>query len=345
MKKETKKIIIFLTVLLLLIMAGVLFFISQSEETPLENEEKESEVFVFECPTGDFIEVSYYEDNDSANVIYGEEEYALNRAVSGSGARYANEDESVVFWEHQGEAMLEVDGEMVAQKCQIQREETNREEANNEKNEVEDAIVEYLLTKEEFSWKTQEESQNFCVVENLHPEEDFFPYYAWVRCGEFTLEDEKLEELSGASLPAKIDYPEKTSTYNLEKFTHEIPRDGSYYNEDVKEIFPENVRDEMSKNRERDINDINLKIELEALKWFSSPEYSQNDNLWEKVKEHIRNCNVKEVSQTHNKAVTITLNNDKKVKAVQPKIDDIFEILQNPDLKDKCGEDIIMSTE
>ncbi|MGM0629423.1 MAG: MliC family protein [Patescibacteria group bacterium] len=356
MKKRTKDIMIILMIFLLLILAGALFSISQSEEPPLENEEKEGEVFVFECPSGDFIEVSYYENSDSANVIYGEEEYTLNRAVSGSGARYANEDDSVVFWEHQAEAMLEIDGETVAKNCRLptaeeNSEETDREGANNESSEVEDAIVEYLLTKEDFSWKTEEESKNFCVIENLNTEEEeeeekeLFPYYAWVRCGEFTLEDEKLEELSGTSLPVKIDYPEESSAYDTEKFTHEIPRDGSYYDDDLKEIFPEEARNEMSKNRERDINNINEKIELEALKWFSSPEYSQNDNLWEKVKEHIRNCNVKEVSQSHDAMVRITLKNDETARAVQPKLDDIFQIMQNPEIKERCEDDVIMSTE
>lgn len=38
-------------------------------------------------------------------------ETTLPRAVSASGARYANEDESLVFWEHQGELTITEDGE------------------------------------------------------------------------------------------------------------------------------------------------------------------------------------------------------------------------------------------
>jgi membrane-bound inhibitor of C-type lysozyme len=344
MKKETKEIMIFLIAFLVLMIAGILFFRSQGEEIDLkngENKEQESEVFVFHCPSEDTIEITYYKNNDSAKIIFKNEEYLLNRAVSGSGTRYTNEDESVVFWEHQEEAILEVNGETVAEKCQLPGKETNEEQSN-----VEDSITEYLLTKQDFSWKTKNESQNFCVVENLHPENYFFPYYAWVRCGEFILNnDSELEELSGSSLPAKIEYPEKSSTYELDKFSHEIPRDGSYYDEDVIEIFPENVRNEMLKYRQEDFILTQEKLEFEALKWFSSSEFSDDINLWENVKKYINNCEVKEVSQTHNKVVTVTLNNNKTIKAVQPEIDDIFEILQDPELKEKCGEDIIMSTE
>lgn len=35
----------------------------------------------------------------------------LSQAISGSGARYANEDESIVFWEHQNEATISHNGE------------------------------------------------------------------------------------------------------------------------------------------------------------------------------------------------------------------------------------------
>ncbi|HOF50493.1 MAG TPA: META domain-containing protein [Candidatus Colwellbacteria bacterium] len=39
----------------------------------------------------------------------------LPRAISASGARYANADESIVFWEHQGEVTIDKDGETVFQ--------------------------------------------------------------------------------------------------------------------------------------------------------------------------------------------------------------------------------------
>lgn len=345
MIKETKGILVFLVIFLLLVMAGIFFLISENEEIALENgpyEEGEGvgEVYIFECPSENTVKIAYYDNSDSAKVIFNDEEYSLNRAVSGSGARYTNEDESVIFWEHQGEALLEIEGETVAENCRLQSEETG-----SENEEIENAIIGYLLTQQDFSSQTEEESRNFCIIENLHPEKEFFPYYAWVRCGEFILVDEKLEELSGTSLPVKIDYPEDSLAYDTEKFTHEIPRDGSYYTEDIEEMFPENVREEMLEYRQRRFELSKEKIELEALKWFSSPEFSENENMWEKVKEHIEICNVKEVFQSHDRMVRITLKNDEIIRAVQPELDDVFKILQDSETKKRCKDNIIMSTE
>lgn len=51
-------------------------------------------------------------DKDMATLDIDGNFYQLTRVESASGARYANEDESVVYWEHQGEATIEIDGEL-----------------------------------------------------------------------------------------------------------------------------------------------------------------------------------------------------------------------------------------
>ena len=109
--------------------------------------------------------------------------------------------------------------------------------------QAEKAITDYLLTQKHFSWKTTTDSRNFCVIENLNPTESgLFPLYVWVRCGEFILQDGKLKELSGISAPAKINYPNQLSFYDLSKFSYEAPRDGSLYSKDIKTIFPLNAQ-------------------------------------------------------------------------------------------------------
>jgi len=57
--------------------------------------------------------ISYSDNADTAVLIYSGTKYELQRARSASGARYTSADGSVVFWEHQGEAMIEIDGERV----------------------------------------------------------------------------------------------------------------------------------------------------------------------------------------------------------------------------------------
>lgn len=129
--------------------------------------------------------------------------------------------------------------------------------------QLEKFITDYLLTQEFFSWKTTADSQNFCVIENLDPKKDqLFPLYIWARCGEFTLQEGKLKELSGSSGPAKIDYPNLLSYRDLSKMSYQAPRDGSLYSKDVKTIFPLNVQEAIFGF---DRANLNKKIEMVAL--------------------------------------------------------------------------------
>ncbi|MCX6751716.1 MAG: hypothetical protein NT161_03075 [Candidatus Nomurabacteria bacterium] len=126
--------------------------------------------------------------------------------------------------------------------------------------QVEKAITDYLLTQKYFSWKTTNDSRNFCVIENLNPTENgLFPLYVWVRCGEFIMQNGKLKELSGLSVPTKIDYPNQLSFYDISKFSYEVPRDGSLYSKDIKTIFPLNAQ-----NRIADFNSKNINKNIET---------------------------------------------------------------------------------
>lgn len=103
----------------------------------------------------------------------------------------------------------------------------------------------YFITQKDFSWKTQEGSQNFCSAANLLPEKELFPLYVWVFCGEYAEIKGKLTRLSGVSAPAVVNYPNELSYYDFKKFSHRVPRDGSFYSEDVKEMFPEEVQEKI----------------------------------------------------------------------------------------------------
>lgn len=57
------------------------------------------------------LEATYNADGTSVTFSTEETgEATLPVAISGSGARYANADESLVFWEHQGELTITKDG-------------------------------------------------------------------------------------------------------------------------------------------------------------------------------------------------------------------------------------------
>lgn len=101
-----------------------------------------------------------------------------------------------------------------------------------------EAIKNYLLSQEDFAWKTEEDGQNFCA---------FYPFnlvnelevYLWVRCSEFAVDGSELKELAGISIPAKL------TSLEDGKFSHVIPRDGSFYSQDIKEIFPKDFQKSM----------------------------------------------------------------------------------------------------
>jgi len=207
----------------------------------------------------------------------------------------------------------------------------NNELSSNFNNDyVGKAIIDYLLTQKRFSWKRRDESHNFCAVENLNPENELFPLYVWAYCGEYIIQDGKLKTLSGSSGPAKINYPNELSFYDLGRFSYEAPGDGSHYAKDIKKIFPEDVQQRISDFK---VEDIIKRIESVAFANISS---------WELIKRAIDSCEVKSVWQAHNRTVSAELKNGEELAAVEPELDDIIDLAIAAE--EKCGE-ILMGTE
>jgi len=196
--------------------------------------------------------------------------------------------------------------------------------------QIERAITNYLLTQKLFSWKTKDDSHNFCVIENLKPDNELFPLYVWACCGEYIIQDGELKELSGSSGPKKINYPNELSFYDLSKFSYEAPGDGSHYPEDIRKIFPEDVQQRIF-NFDRE----NIIKRIENIAF-------TNILSWELIKEAVNNCEVKKVFQTHRLLVTVNLKNGEELTATEPKIDDIMKIVK--EAEPKCGN-ILMGTE
>jgi hypothetical protein len=71
-------------------------------------------------------------------------------------------------------------------------------------------------------------------------ENNLFYVYAWVLEECFYYEDGKVINDSGSSIPYK--FVVKKVNYKFEVSDSRIPRDGSYYSKDIKNIFPRSVR-------------------------------------------------------------------------------------------------------
>ncbi len=110
--------------------------------------------------------------------------------------------------------------------------------------EIENAVEEYLLDKAASDNKYHENVKDFVSmrVYLLEEKEEHSKYnvYAWVLEESYYLEGGKIEQASGASMPYKF------VAENIDgKFVvtdSRVPRDGSYYAQDMENIFPLRVR-------------------------------------------------------------------------------------------------------
>lgn len=113
--------------------------------------------------------------------------------------------------------------------------------------EINIAIMDYLVDKGDNEYKHHENEKNFASMRVYLIEEKerhaYYNIYAWVLVQKYYLENNETKKDSGSSIPYKF------VVENIDgKFTvtdSKIPRDGSYYDEDMKNIFPSSVRNDM----------------------------------------------------------------------------------------------------
>ncbi|EKD23747.1 MAG: hypothetical protein ACD_81C00186G0001 [uncultured bacterium] len=196
--------------------------------------------------------------------------------------------------------------------------------------QLEQAITNYLVTQNRFSWKTQPGSFSLCVVENLEPQNELFPLAVWAYCGEYTLQEGILKTLSGSSGPVAINYPNELSFYDSNKFSYEAPGDGAQYSEDIKRIFSQPVQEAILNGSRDGLID---RAKAEAF---------DTVMRWNRIVEATMNCEVAEIFQAHSLFVSATLKNGDKLTAVEPTIDDIMDVANAASAQ--CGR-IIMATE
>lgn len=84
------------------------------------NTKKETINALYECTSGDWINASFDLASDKVIISLSDgRELRLPRAISASGARYANADESLVFWNKGDTAFIEENGTITYQDCII----------------------------------------------------------------------------------------------------------------------------------------------------------------------------------------------------------------------------------
>lgn len=113
--------------------------------------------------------------------------------------------------------------------------------------EIYQAIKEYLIEKGDSETKYHEDSKTFVsmrvyLLEEKIRDEKYY-VYAWVRDSKYYLENDELKEDSASSIPYKFIVEKINNEYYVSD--SRTPRDGSYYKDDMNNIFPRSVRTDM----------------------------------------------------------------------------------------------------
>ena len=110
--------------------------------------------------------------------------------------------------------------------------------------EIEIAVRNYLIEKGDNESKHYDGEKTFVSMRVFLLDEvtkdDHYNFYAWVLEGKYYLENNEIKESSGSSIPYKFVIKKKDGKFIV--VDYKIPRDGSYYPKDIKNIFPRDVR-------------------------------------------------------------------------------------------------------
>lgn len=112
---------------------------------------------------------------------------------------------------------------------------------------IELSVKEYILSNDDGEAKHYEGEKSFValntyLVEEIEKEMKF-NLYAWVVGKSFYIENEELKKGSAYSIPHKFVVEKQGDEYIVVDLC--TPRDGGYYSEDMKSIFPYSVRRDM----------------------------------------------------------------------------------------------------
>ena len=110
--------------------------------------------------------------------------------------------------------------------------------------EIEIAVRNYLIEKGDNESKHYDGEKTFVSMRVFLLDEvtkdDHYNFYAWVLEGKYYLENNEIKESSASSIPYKFVIKKKDGKFIV--VDYKIPRDGSYYPKDIKNIFPRDVR-------------------------------------------------------------------------------------------------------
>lgn len=136
---------------------------------------------------------------------------------------------------------------------------------------IELAITEYLVSRNDLESEKYNDEKWFVSFKTYLIEEKknkkLYNVYAWVLEKSFYLKNDVITEDSGSSIPYLFVVERDDDNYKVKD--SRIPRDGSLYSDDMKNIFPYSIRNDMNKvHIDGTIEMLNLDIKQQAKLYF-----------------------------------------------------------------------------
>lgn len=129
---------------------------------------------------------------------------------------------------------------------------------------IEIALKDYLVEKGDNEYKRNDNEKTFVSMKIYLIEEkendSIFDIYALILQEKYYLENNEIKQDSGSSIPYKFVIEKKNDKYAVKD--SRIARDGSYYEDDMKNIFPREVRNDI-KQSEIDGTIEKLKLDIQ----------------------------------------------------------------------------------
>jgi len=136
--------------------------------------------------------------------------------------------------------------------------------------EIKLAIKKYLVLKKDNEPKHHDFEKVFVsmrvyLIDEIKKDKLYY-VYAWIRDGKYYLENDLLKEDSASSIPYKFIVEKINNEYFV--VDYKFPKDGSYF-EDMKNIFPRSVRNDMNKvHSDGTVERLKIEVEEQAKLYF-----------------------------------------------------------------------------
>ncbi len=316
------KKIIPISIGVLLIVGVIIYIVSTNKSAPQKatNDNNIIADVTFNCDNNKSIHALFFNEKVELTLSDGRN-MLIPQAISASGARYANQDESFVFWNKGDTAFIEENGTITFNNCSTAN--TNEQ-------------VQYDNTDYGFSVLLPNTWKGFSIVSDKWSGNYYDSYGAMIdrveqgplisiRHPEWTQENPRQD------IPVMVFTSEQWDNMQADKFHIGAA--------------PINPR-ELAKN-DKYIFALPARYNYSYLTGYEEVDNIINNNAvvdtsWLNIKSAIENCNVKDIMQAHSLLVSATLKDGTKITGYEPKIDDIMDVVNTS--KDKCG-DITIATE